>query len=278
MARPARNFSRTAIAVAATCILGATATLPAMAAEEGEPTASFVVGITASAVAEAQVGETASAMVSAVPEEPGNDTADSSGETGVAEAAGSADAAGTTETPNESESAADGDGSDNGDSDASGANNEAEAGVDGGDDAAGSEGSTSDDDADSDGSEGEEPGETEGPQESATPPVTNPEPELPVVPVEPRPENSGPVMVPEEPGKVESPGGSRSTDEQSGRPTLNASISPEDDPAEKPSATTEAGALSQTGANELLIVLGIGALLVIGGLVLVVLRLRKRGE
>ena len=128
MARPARNFSRTAIAVAVTCILGATATLPAMAAEEEESTASFAGGVTTSAVAEAQVGETASAMVSAVPEEPGNETVDSSGETGVAEAAGSADAAGATEAPNEAESAADGDGgdgSDNGDSAASGANNEA---------------------------------------------------------------------------------------------------------------------------------------------------------
>lgn len=273
MAGKARNFSRMAAAVAATCILGVGVVVPASASEDSTLSELVLDGISTSAVAQAQP---ASSAPTVVPEEPGQTLSDATADT---------DAGTGADTPNEGETSSgdasvEADSAGDADSGSSGAdggvddgiNDGADGAADGGDGSLDGGAGTGDDDADGD-SDGEEPPATEEPVD---PPLTHPE--LPTEPVAPQPEGPGPEIVPEEPGKVEHPHSSRS--DQSGEPTLNTSISPDsenvDGAADDGAVKAKSEALAATGANELLIVIGIGALLVIGGLVLVVLRLRKR--
>lgn len=280
MASNARNFSRSVIAVAATCILSAAVAIPAIASESVNQSEPSVAGVTVGAVAEGQLELTTFVQLmqlenvaapAVVPEEPGQVLPETGSE--------------IEPDPNEGEQPsadADADGSADGstagaDADGGADGSAADADMDGGAD--GVDGEVSDDGDSSgtvsdDGDVLETPIETEAPIQ---PPTTNPGPELPIEPVQPQPENPGMTMVPEEPGQRESTEAPVGDDSQ---PTLNTSVEPEDDASAEPTKDTadaKTEVLVQTGANELLIVLGIGALLVVGGLVMVLMRLRKRG-
>lgn len=294
MASNARNFSRSVIAVSATCILGAVVAAPAYATTYAESADESTVMATSAEPTPTESDELSFMTLSttAVPEEPGNASDDSTADETQTEAApaetttSDADATGsdptaTSDTGAKTESGDDTGadaGSDSADgTDDSGAINEAEAEADGSGSSDGTDTSTGDangvDDSQG-GADGEVPVSPESPAE---PPVTNPNPDLPVQPVAPDTQNAGPSVVPEEPGKAQAPSRTQRVDNQTSQPTLNESVEPGDQ-VDEDGVKAETESLAATGANELLIVLGIGALLVVGGVVLVVLRLRKRGS
>lgn len=108
-------------------------------------------------------------------------------------------------------------------------------------------------------------------------PSTSPNTTLPVESVDPQPQANSPEVVPVEPGQADEP-----ASPQTGAPTLGTQVATPDDSDGTDvldDRTDEVDAeLAPTGALELVLVVSIAALLLLGGAVLVFLRLRQQKE